>query len=365
MTDDRFKYAISAVQEAVRGRAIPSAALAVGVRDRVYVQEAWGVTSYTPESEPADDRTLYDMASMTKIMATGMIALKLLEAGILDLNDHIDRYFGEAVPEDKQPITIFRLMTHTAGLPSYLRLDQAAASPDKAVQAILRAPLEAPIGTEVIYSCMGFILLGKILEHILGAPLNELARAMVFEPLGMTSTGYHPLRGGRLIDPAQAAHAAFTERNPDTGEWLRGVVHDENARFLEGVSGNAGVFSNLQDTVKYAKMLACGGVTPAGRFLAPSTLRAAIHNYTPGMDENRGLAFHLANGYDSYSGAFADQNSFGHTGFTGTHLMVSPDSGLFVLLLTNRVHPTRETNLLLRLRRVVDTAATSALPLVN
>lgn len=363
MTDERFQNAAAAVREAVQSRAIPSAALAIGVKDRVYVREALGVTSYTPAGEPADAHTLYDMASMTKIMATGMIALRLLETGTLDLNDRLARYFGAAVPEDKQPITIFRLMTHTAGLPAYLRLDKKAASPEEAVPVILRTPLEAPIGTRVIYSCMGFILLGRILEHILGAPLDTLARAMVFEPLGMTATGYHPLRGGRLIDPAQAAHAAFTERDPATGEWLRGVVHDENARFLAGVSGNAGVFSNLQDGIKYARMLACGGVTPAGRFLAPSTLRAAARNYTPGMDENRGLAFHLANGYEGYTGAFADPNSFGHTGFTGTHLMVSPDSGLFVLLLTNRVHPTRENNPLLRLRRVVDTAAASALPL--
>ena len=124
MTDSRFQNAVSLVEEAVRGGAVPSAALAIGVRERVYVRRAWGVTSYTSAGEAVNDRTLYDMASMTKILATGMIALRLLERGVLDLADPIGRYLGPAVPEDKRGITIFHLMTHTSGLPASLRLDR-------------------------------------------------------------------------------------------------------------------------------------------------------------------------------------------------------------------------------------------------
>lgn len=364
MTDPRFQKAASLVGEAVRTRAVPSAALAIGVRDHVYVSEAWGVTSYTPEAEPVTVHTPYDLASLTKVYAAGLTALRLLQDGALDLADTIGRYLGP-VPADKRSITLFHLLTHTAGLPAALPLEQTAASPEDAAAAILRAPLAAPVGSAVIYSCMGFILLGKILERIFSAPLDRIAREAVFGPLGMTATGYHPLHGGRLVDPSQAAHAAFTERDPATGEWLRGVVHDENARFLNGVSGNAGVFSDLTDGIRLAQMLACGGETPRGRYLAPSTLRAAIRNYTPGMAENRGLVFQLAGGYTSCAGAFADPRAFGHTGFTGTHLLVSPETGLYVLLLTNRVHPTREQNPLLRLRRVLHAAAFSALPLIR
>lgn len=362
MTDPRLEQAASLVREAVQSRAIPSAALAIGVKDALYVRETWGVTSFTPEGKPVDERTLYDMASMTKIMSTGMIALRLLQDGVVDLADPIGRYLGD-VPEDKREITIFQLLTHTSGLPAHVMLEDFITDPGDAAELILNTPLAAPCGTVVIYSCTGFILLGKILEHILSGRLDELAREMVFRPLGMESTSYHALKGGRLIDPSLAGNAAFTEKDPKTGEWLRGVVHDENARFLTGISGNAGVFSTLEDGIRFAQMLACGGETPGGRFLAPSILQAAIHNYTPGQDENRGLAFHLANGFQSYSGAFFDQHAFGHTGFTGTHLLVSPETGLYVLLLTNRVHPTRENTAQLRLRRVLHAAVSAALPL--
>lgn len=361
MIDPRFEKCALLVKEAVHNRSIPSAALAIGVGNTPYVCESWGVTSFTPEGKPVSEDTLYDMASMTKIMATGMIALKLLEAGELDLSDSVAKYLGKEVPEDKADISIFHLMTHTSGLPSHFLLEEQIKDPADAAGAILHTPLDTPVGATVNYSCMGFILLGKILERILSDRLDRLAEKMVFRPLGMESTGYHALSNGKLCDPALAENTAFTEKDPKSGEWLCGVVHDENARFLDGVAGNAGVFSNLRDGVRFARMLACGGEIPGGKFLAPSTLQAAIRNYTPGQDENRGLAFHLANGFQSYSGAFFDQSAFGHTGFTGTHLLVSPKTGLYVLLLTNRVHPTRDNNVPLRLRRVLHTTAYAAL----
>lgn len=361
MTDPRFEKSAFLVKEAVQNHIIPSAALAIGIRDTLYVHEAWGTTSFTPQGKPVNEETLYDMASMTKIMSTGMIALKLLESGELDLADSIAKYLGNDIPEDKKSISIFHLMTHTSGLPAHILLEEHIKNPADAAAVILNTPLVAPAGTAVIYSCMGFILLGKILERILSGRLDALAERLVFRPLGMDATSYHTLSNGKLPDPSLSANTAFTEKDPKTGQWLCGIVHDENARFLNGVAGNAGVFSNLRDGILFARMLACGGETPDGRFLASSTFQAAVHNYTPGQDENRGLAFHLANGYQSYSGAFFDQGAFGHTGFTGTHLLVSPKTGLYVLLLTNRVHPTRDNNAQLRLRRVLHTTAYAAL----
>ena len=345
-----FEQSEAYVRQAVAEGQVPSAALAIGVGDRVYVKNAWGVTSYTPQGAPVDGRTLYDMASVTKVLSTAMVALRLIARGVLDLADLLPRYFGDLVPPDKREITLFHLLTHTSGYPAHIRLDQAGIAPDQAVPFLLGAPLEYPTGTRVEYSCVGFILLGKLLERATGKGLDQLAREEVFGPLGMADTGYHPL--SRPVDPA---NTAFTERSVWDGTWLCGRVHDENAYFLGGVAGNAGVFSNLDDCVRFARMLSGHGTLDGQVYLPRCIFDAAIQNYTPGMDEHRGLGFHLSNGYYSCSGQFFDQRGFGHNGFTGPHIFVSPESGLWVVLLTNRVHPTRDNSAHLRLRRVLHT----------
>ena len=347
---EAFQQAAAYVKQAVADGLTPSAALAIGVGDRVYVKEAWGVTSHTPEGTPVNEHTLYDMASVTKMLSTTMVTLRLIARGVLDLADMLPRYFGDLVPEDKKEITLFHLLTHTSGYPAHIRLDQAGVAPADALSFFLNAPLAYPTGTAVEYSCVGFIVLGKLLERVTGRRLDELAAEEVFRPLGMDHTGYHPL--DRPIDPA---NTAFTERSIWDGTWLRGRVHDENAYLLGGVAGNAGVFSDLDDCIRFARMLAGRGALDGQVFLPRCIFAAAIQNYTPGMDENRGLGFHLANGYYSYSGRFFDQGGFGHNGFTGPHIFVSPATGLWVALLTNRVHPTRENATHLRLRRVLHT----------
>ena len=345
-----FKQAVDMVERAVAAKEVPSAALGIGVGDRVLVERAFGVTSYTEEATPVDTHTLYDMASMTKIMGPTMIALRMIARGELDLCDMLPRFFGDAVPEDKREITIFHLMTHTSGIPAVIRLDQLAGSRENVVPCILRTPLHRAPGTKVEYSCMGYILLGKILERIGGKRLDQLAREEVFTPLGLTHTSYHP-----LDEPISRENTVFTERSIFDGEWLCGKVHDENAYFQNGVSGNAGIFSCLTDVIRYARMLAGHGALDGVEYLPRRLFDTAIRDYTPGQDVHRGLGFHLAGGYDSYSGLFFDQKAFGHTGFTGTHLLVSPESGLFVTLLTNRVHPDRSNPSPLRLRRTLHT----------
>lgn len=347
-----FARSVRWIRRAVDEKQIPSAALAIGDRNRLYVKEAFGTTSRTEEAAPVDEHTLYDMASVTKILSTTMITLRLIAAGELDPADPLSLYFGEMVPEDKEDISIFRLLTHTSGLAAHIMLEDYMKPDGDAADFLLHRPLAYQPGTKVVYSCMGFILLGKLLERISGKPLDVLAREEVFEPLGMTRTGYHPL--DRPVDPS---NTAFTERDHKTGEWLCGKVHDENARFLGGVSGNAGVFSDLDDCIRFARMLAGHGTLDGETYLPRRIFDAAIQNYTPGMDENRGLGFHLANGCYSCSGLFFDQNGFGHNGFTGPHIFVAPDSGLYVVLLNNRVHPTRANCAHLRLRRVLHTLA--------
>ncbi len=314
----------------------PCAAAAVGVKKTVLARAFTGEAPL-PGGEPVDAHTRFDMASLSKVLGTSMVALKAIERGDIHLTDTVGDYFPQA-PEDKKGITLFMLMTHTGGFNPSFRLDRLLTDPREAVDCILRYPLDEKPGVRPIYSCMGYILLGKILEKKFGSPLKELAREQVFLPLGMTETGYCPAPG---------APCAATEVDPVTGKPWIGVVHDENARFLQGNSGNAGVFMPLCDGIRFAAMLACGG----DGFLKEETLAAARRNYTPGQDAHRGLGFQIAGTPDCFFSDQVPENCFGHTGFTGTSLLVEPESGFWVLLLTNRVYPTRDSAGLFPFRR--------------
>lgn len=351
-----FQKSIDLVRSAVDAGQLAGAALAIGDRNHLYAEETFGTTSFaslTGDPTAVDRHTLYDMASVSKIMSTTMVTLRFIADGLMDLADTLPVYFGGMVPEDKAQIRLFQLLTHTAGFAAHIPLEEHVKPGGDVAGYLLNAPLAYPPGTQVVYSCMGFILLGKALERIGGQPLDELARRLVFEPLGMARTGYH-----RLDGPIDPSNTAYTERDHRTGQWLAGRVHDENARFQNGVSGNAGVFSDLQDCVRFARMLAGHGTLEGVELIPRRIFEQAIRNHTPGMDENRGLGFHLAGGHFSYSGLFFDQAAFGHTGFTGPHMLVSPESGLYVVLLNNRVHPERERDSgNLRLRRLLHTQA--------
>lgn len=334
---ERFDRVRALLDEGFVDGAFPSAALSIGMGQEAPVVHTWG---------PATPNTLYDLASLSKIVGATMIAFRMMEEGRLRLYDTLERFFP--APPDKKDITILHLMTHTSGIPAHYYLSDETDSPEGAAAAILAHPLEQAPGTSPIYSCMGYILLGKILEQIGGAPLNELAQRYVFDPLGMTHTTYRP-----------TGDVAPTERDPSTGELLCGVVHDENARFLNGISANAGIFSDLTDMTRFVQMLVNGGRLPDGSYyLAPATLRAALVNRTPGPGhEFRGLGFNLAGSPFNFLADLMSPSAYGHTGFTGTSIAIDPETGLHMVLLTNRVCPTRENNKLTRLRNLVHNAA--------
>ena len=324
------------LKEGREGACFPAAAAAVGVRNKVLARAFTGEAPL-PGDRPVDAHTRFDMASLSKVLGPTMIMLKALENGEIRLEDTVGDFFPDA-PEDKRAITLFMLMTHTGGFHPSFRLDKMGIRPEDVAETILRQPLMETPGKRPIYSCMGYILLAKILERRFGEPLNLLAQKRVFAPLGMAETGYCP--------PADAVCAA-TEVDPETGKPWIGIVHDENARFQRGVSGNAGVFMPLADGIRFAGMLGCMG----GDFLRRETMERAIRNYTPGQDEHRGLGFHLAGTPDCFFSTEVPPACFGHTGFTGTSLLVEPGTGFWVLLLTNRVYPTRDTALLFPFRR--------------
>jgi CubicO group peptidase (beta-lactamase class C family) len=323
------------LKEAIAEGVFPCAAAGVGLKGETLFTYAAGKLSL-PDGAPINLDTRYDMASMTKIIVPTMLALMALEKGMLTLDDTLSRFFD--TPQDKSDISVYHLMTHTGGMtPSFL-LEKVCKEPSEVLKMILHHPLEGPPGQMPRYSCMGYIVLGMILEKVYQKPLNELARELILTPLNMEHTGYCPTDG----------NIAATEVDAITGIPWQGTVHDENARFMRGISANAGLFSDLGDVIRYAKMLASGG-TP---LINPATLRLAIKDRTPEHAVHRGLGFHVSGGPGSFIGDLFPATSFGHTGFTGTSLAVDPETGLYAVLLTNAVHPKRGNPAIQRFRRL-------------
>lgn len=355
------------LMEPVNARLLPSVSAAVGNADGVLYRRSYGFSRCFADDAPVldypapaitapvpvTDGTLYDMASLTKVMSTTMIAFQLMQHGFITLDDTIGRFV--AAPDDKKEITIRQLMTHTSGMVAAVHLEEVNPDPATALDSILGLKLRDKPGSSVEYSCMGYITLGKLLERIAGAPLDKLFDELVARPLGLKHSGYNPLAKGET-------DIACTEYRPELGKYLYGVVHDENARFQNGVSANAGLFSCLDDCIRFAQMLLRGGEG----YLSPALLREATRCWTVGMGEARGLGFHInrmpnaePNRYGGPAGDLFSDGAFGHTGYTGTNLFVDPVSGLYAIVLTNRVHMTRSCDAHLRLRRTFGNTATA------
>ncbi|MBQ7721047.1 MAG: beta-lactamase family protein [Clostridia bacterium] len=347
------------IESAYERKAFPGAVCVVGRGNDIYYKKLIGYSRWFSDDDPCLDvipsaekgmipvtwDTMWDLASCSKLVSTTMIALRFLEKGIITMRDTIGMYYPDA-PEDKRYITISQLMTHTSGFSAYFHLFEIEGDSSKAAEKILNHPLEYETGTKCIYSCMGFILLAKILEKISGKTIDLLADEYVFGPLDMSRTCYNPLKHGYSPD-----EIAATEYNADMGRYICGVVHDENARSLDGLSGNAGVFSCAGDMVKFASMLSRRGEG----FLSHACFEAAVTNRTPGMmdgDMNRGWGFQLLgeNEFSAMSDLYS-VGSYGHNGFTGPSLYVDNRTGIYTLFLCNRVHFTRQSDRIFRFRR--------------
>ncbi len=340
-----FENAVSMLKAAQARGEFPCAAVALGCKDELLYKESFGNRQVYPTVIPVDDNTLFDMASLSKILGTTLTALRFIEQGKLGLYDEVGMFFENSY--DKSGITVKQLMTHCSGLHPSLRLWELAKTPEEAIDAILRSKFVYETGSMVQYSCMGFILLAKILEKVGGAPLDVLAQREVFDPLGMKTACYNP----------KTENVVTTENSPFHGGWTKGVVHDENACFLGGVSGNAGVFAGIDDMIRVASMLACDGQIDGKTFLTKRMLGLAEKNYTPGMGEARGLGFQLKDNCYCICGDVFSEGSFGHSGFTGTSMYIDKETGFYVVLLTNAVHYGRGRAEFFRTRRLFHNAA--------
>ena len=341
------------INQAIQEGIFPGAAVSVGDKSGEFYRAYYGWRSFFPARLLMEPGTVFDLASLTKIVSTTMVALALVDAGKINLCDNIGQFFD--APEGKRGITIHQLMTHTSDLPAHVPIYNLASTPEDTFSLILK--LSPGTDTKVVYSCLGYILLGKICETVAGKTLDKLAHQYVFEPLGLKTAAYNPC--------AKTHSFAATEYCNVREEWLCGTVHDENARFMGGVSGNAGVFADINDCAVLARMFANKGTLNGKTIVSQDLFELAIQNHTTHCDEGRGLGFAVKSRAPVSCGRFFPVGSYGHTGFTGTSIWINAETSQYVVFLTNRVHPTRDDNRLAAFRSVLhDCCATrkSTLP---
>jgi CubicO group peptidase (beta-lactamase class C family) len=341
----------SILDRGVVDSAFPGAVAVVGNRNGPIVTVAAGHLDWAPSPVPTD-RTLWDLASLTKVVGMTSAMMQLVEQGKVDLDAPVQRYLPEWQGPNKNRVTVRDLITHRSGLPAFKTYYKLNLSPDSTLGLFMATPLDTLPGVRMVYSDIGAILLGKIVERVSGQRLDQYLAQHVFGPLGMTDTQYRP-------DSSLFARIAPTERDPWRGRLVHGEVHDENAYALGGISGHAGLFSTAHDLSRLAQAYLNGGELDGARFAKASTIR----QFTTVEDStfsSRALGWDTPSDRSS-AGHFIKRPAFGHTGFTGTSLWIAPQHDLYVLLLTNRVNPTRERNGIGRVRVQVADAAMRAL----
>ncbi|MES2177505.1 MAG: serine hydrolase [Gemmatimonadota bacterium] len=315
------------IERGLKAGGYPGASVVVGRKGATVWEKGFGRLGWTEESGPVvAERTIYDLASLTKVVGTTTAVMLLFDEGKLSLDDRVSMYIPEFVGGGKENVTIRMLLEHRSGLPAGRDLWRVAHTPEEARAAVISTNLFANPGQYYEYSDLGADMLGFAVEAITGEKLDEFLQARVFTPLGMTDTHFRP-------DASLRGRIAPTEITPPRGYPLRGEVHDENAYALGGVAGHAGLFSTVTDLSVFAQMLLNGGSYNGTRIVADTTVqlftRRAAGTRALGWDTCAGTG-----GCGKYMGA----DAYGHTGYTGTSLWIDPEREMFVILLTNRVH---------------------------
>jgi uncharacterized protein YbbC (DUF1343 family)/CubicO group peptidase (beta-lactamase class C family) len=319
----------SAINRAVRENKIPGAVVLVGHGGHVVYRKAYGYRALLPVKERMTVDTIFDIASLTKIVATTSAAMKLVEEGKLRVDDPVTAYLPE-FQGGKSSITVRDLMTHFSGLRPDLDLEPAWSGYETGIRKALLDKPTAPPEAKFTYSDINFVLMGEIIGRLSGQPENEYVRSILFEPLGMKQTTYLP---ARVLRP----RIAPTEKD-EHGRILRGIVDDPTTRYMGGVAGHAGVFSTADDLAKFCQMILDGG----DGIFKPETIHTFTTNHAPpGQPIQRGLGWDIDSPYSRPRGELFPVGSFGHTGFSGTSFWLDPASKTYVILLTNSIHPAR------------------------
>ena len=342
-----LESAFAVLERCVDEGLVPGAAAAVGTARRTLHRACYGHAAVAPERRELGADALFDVASLTKVVVTTTLALRYVDRGRLFLGQPVASIVPRFGAAGKEGVTLRHLLTHTSGLAAWKSFGDRAPAREGVLDAVLSAPLDCPTGTAVVYSDLGFIALGSVLEHAGGAPLDRLAEREVCGPLGMRDTQYRP-------PAALLGRCVATEHVPERGGTLAGTVHDENAAALGGVSGHAGLFSTCADLERFCRMWLGNGTLDGQRYLSPAAADAAVRDQTGHVDarSRRGLGWVLQPNPYWVPADLCTPAAYSHTGFTGTSLLLDPGPGIFAVLLTNRVHPTRHDGSADRIRAV-------------
>ena len=315
------------VERGIRAGGYPGAAVVVGRKGAAVWEKGFGRLGWTSDAgSVVPERTIYDLASLTKVVGTTTAVMILFDEGKIRLDDRVVQYIPEFTGGAKDAVTIRMLLEHRSGLPAGRDLWRISSTPEEARAAVISTPLFAAPGQYVEYSDLGADMLGFVVEAVSGEKLDHFLDTRVFVPLGMTDTRFRP-------DGSLRGRIAPTELNPPRGYPLRGEVHDENAYALGGVAGHAGLFSTASDLAVFAQMMLNGGSYNGTRIVADSTVTL----FTRRAAATRALGWDTCGGKGS-CGEYLSSSAYGHTGFTGTSLWIDPEREMFVVLLTNRVH---------------------------
>jgi uncharacterized protein YbbC (DUF1343 family)/CubicO group peptidase (beta-lactamase class C family) len=341
---DRLHRVDELIAEAIGEQQLRGAVVLVGHGDRVAYQKEFGSRALVPSVEPMTADTIFDLASLTKVVATTTSMMILVEEGRIRLNERVSHYIPEFGRYGKQGVTIRHLLAHVSGLRPDIDLNDLWVGYDTAISRAADEILVAAPGQRFIYSDINYFLLGEIVSRVSGMPLDQFARARIFEPLGMHETMFNP-------PPALLPRIAPTEPctpygwpcEGDDAVMLRGVVHDPTARRMGGVAGHAGLFSTAPDLALFCRMILGGGALPdrpQARILSPLTVARMMSPATPPQERNvRGLGWDLDSRFSANRGELLPAGSVGHTGWTGTSIWVDPATETFVIFLSSRLHP--------------------------
>jgi uncharacterized protein YbbC (DUF1343 family)/CubicO group peptidase (beta-lactamase class C family) len=347
----RFAAVDAILKAAVAEKTPPGAVVIVGHNGKIVYRKAFGYRSLEPRLEPMTLDTIFDMASLTKCMATGTALTRMLELGQIRLNDPVSKYLPEFAQNGKHDVTIRQLVTHYSGLAPDLDLKQPWQGYDTAIQMAMAEPLQNPPGSRFVYSDINYIVLGELIHRISGLSLDKYASVHLYQPLKMTRTTFNP--------PATWNNKIASTEYDERGIMLRGVVHDPTARRMGGVAGHAGLFSTADDVAKFAQAMLKGGRPVLSQL---GVEKMSTPQNPPIGPSLRGIGWDIDSPFASNRGELLPVGSFGHTGFTGTSLWMDPVTNTFVAILGNGVHP-RGGTALVALRTKVATAVAAALDL--
>lgn len=349
---DRLFEIDDAISQAVTDARTPGAVFRMERSGTVY-QKAYGDRMIVPEREAMTGDTIFDAASLTKVIATTSAVMKLVESGKLDVEAPLSRYLPEFTGAGKEAITLRQLLTHSSGLRAGLSPDGDWAGKEGALQLACTEPLPAPPGKSYRYSDINFILLGLLVERVSGEPLDAFCKREVFGPLKMKDSGY------RSLDAGNTARIAPTTLMKD-GRPLRGVVHDPTARRMGGVAGHAGLFTTAADLGRFARMMLNGGELDGVRVFKAETVKAMTSVQSPPGLPRRGFGWDIDSPYAGPRGEIFPIGSYGHTGWTGTRIWIDPFSNTSTVFLSNRNHPD-ENGGVIALQHALGTLAAKAI----